>query len=165
MEIGGITIPDTRPVFLTALAIHVAAGLTGVVAGALAASARKRPGRHPRAGTVYLWGLGTVFVTATVMAALRWQHSWHLFVIATVAASLGTTGFVARRRLVRHWMVWHGAAMGMSYVMLLTGFYVDNGARLPLWNRLPSFTYWLLPSAIGIPLIVIALVRNLRPQR
>ena len=44
----GIEVPDDRPVFLATLAVHIAAGLTCAVAGALAASARKRPGRHPR---------------------------------------------------------------------------------------------------------------------
>jgi hypothetical protein len=43
----GIEVPDDRPVFLAALAVHVAAGLTCVVSGALAATARKRPGRQP----------------------------------------------------------------------------------------------------------------------
>jgi hypothetical protein len=27
---------------------------------------------------------------------------------------------------------------------VLTGFYVDNGPFLPLWNRLPYIAYWLL---------------------
>jgi hypothetical protein len=34
LEIAGIQIPDARPVFLAALGVHVAAGLTGVIAGA-----------------------------------------------------------------------------------------------------------------------------------
>jgi hypothetical protein len=49
--------------------------------------------------------------------------------------------------------------MGGSYIALLTGFYVDNGPFLPLWDRLPHLTYWLLPSLIGIPLIWLALRR------
>lgn len=43
--------------------------------------------------------------------------------------------------------------MGGSYITLLTGFYVDNGPFLPLWNRLPHLTYWLLATIIGVPLI------------
>ena len=49
--------------------------------------------------------------------------------------------------------------MGGSYIALLTGFYVDNGPFLPLWDRLPHITYWLLPSLVGIPLIWLALRR------
>jgi hypothetical protein len=43
--------------------------------------------------------------------------------------------------------------MGGSYIALLTAVYVDNGPFLPLWNRLPHWTYWLLPAIIGMPLI------------
>ena len=54
IEIDGLQIPDAGGLFLTALTVHVLAGAVCVVSGALAAFARKRPGRHPRAGTVYL---------------------------------------------------------------------------------------------------------------
>ena len=47
IDILGIEVPDDRPVFPATLAVHVTAGLTCVVSGALAATARKRPGRHP----------------------------------------------------------------------------------------------------------------------
>jgi hypothetical protein len=50
--------------------------------------------------------------------------------------------------------------MGLSYIALLTGFYLDNGPHLPLWDRLPSWTYWALPSMVGIPLIIHAIWRR-----
>jgi hypothetical protein len=50
--------------------------------------------------------------------------------------------------------------MAGSYITLLTGFYVDNGPQLPLWDRLPHLTYWLLPTALGAPLTWRALARN-----
>src|SRR5258706_3457657 len=146
--------------FFAALAPHIAAGATAVVAGGLATTARKRHGRHPRAGTVYLYAISLVFVTATVMAALRWSRDWHLFVIATIAFGLAALGWWMRRRRPRWWMIWHGAAMAGSYVALFTVFYVDNGPQLPLWTRLPHLLYWLLPAAVGIPLTWRALVRN-----
>jgi hypothetical protein len=34
--------------------------------------------------------------------------------------------------------------MGLSYILLLTVFYVDNGKSLPLWKELSPITYWLL---------------------
>lgn len=158
-EIFGLPIPDAGPVFAAALAMHIAAGLTAVVAGALAATARKRPGRHPRTGWVYLWALGAVFVTATVMAAIRWREDAHLFAIALVAFTLGLTGWRARRRQLPGWFRWHAICMGGSYIALLTGFYVDNGPFLPLWNRLPHLAYWILPTLVGAPLIWWALRR------
>jgi hypothetical protein len=158
--IVGLHIPDGKPVLLAALAVHVAAGATCVLAGILAATAGKRAGRHPRAGTVYLYGIAVVFATAAVIAIPRWRHDWHLFLIATAAFALAASGWWVRRRRPRRWMAWHGSAMAGSYIALFTGFYVDNGPELPLWDRLPHLTYWLLPAAMGIPLTWWALVRN-----
>ena len=160
IDIGGIEVPDNRPVFLAALAVHVLAGLVSVVAGARAALARKQPGWHPRAGRVYLAGISGIFATATVLAALRWREDRHLFGIAVVALGLAATGLAARRRAWPRWPLWHGLAMGGSYITLLTGFYVDNGPQLPLIDDLPHVLYWVVPAAVGIPVIVVALVRN-----
>jgi hypothetical protein len=167
-NIGGLQVPDAGPVFFAALVVHVAAATMCVVSGALAATARKRPGRHPRAGTVYLYGIAVVFVSATVMAVIRWRHDAYLFAIAVVAFTLAVLGWQARRRRPRRWMALHGTMMAGSYIALLTGFYVDNGAQLPLWDRLPHLAYWLLPAAFGAPLTWWALARNgalTRPQR
>jgi hypothetical protein len=160
LKILGLAVPAGGPVFFTALAAHVVAGTTSVIAGALAATAHKRPGRHPRAGHVYLWGIAVVFVTATAMAVIRWHEDRHLFVIATVAFGLAMVGFRARRLRRPGWLRSHAIGMGGSYVALLTGFYVDNGPQLPLWNRLPHWTYWVLPAAVGVPLIWRALHRS-----
>jgi hypothetical protein len=42
---------------------------------------------------------------------------------------------------------------------LLTAFYVDNAKSLPVWKSLPHVAYWLLPSAVGLPIIPRALAR------
>jgi hypothetical protein len=156
----GLEIPDAGPVFAAALVVHVLAGLTCVVAGALAATAPKRAGRHPVAGTVYYRGLAVVFGSATVLAAIRWAEDWHLFLIGAVAFTAGTVGYLARRRRWRHWVRIHIPGMGVSYIALLTAFYVDNGPHLPLWNRLPALAFWVGPSLVGVPLIVAALARR-----
>jgi hypothetical protein len=158
-EIFGLPIPDAGPVFATALAVHIASGLIAVVAGAVAATAKKRRGRHPRAGRTYLWALGGIFTTATILAAIRWHEDAHLIPIALVAFGLGLYGYQARRRHRPGWPPHHAIGMGGSYIALLTGFYVDNGPFLPLWNQLPHWTYWLIPSLVGIPLIRRALHR------
>jgi hypothetical protein len=139
-EIFGLPIPDAGPIFAAALVIHILSGLTAVIAGALAATARKRAGRHPRAGRVYLWALGGIFATATIMAAIRWHEDAHLFAIAAIAFSLGLYGYRARRQHRPGWPPHHVIGMGGSYIALLTGFYVDNGPFLPLWDRLPHLT-------------------------
>ncbi|MGH3327008.1 MAG: hypothetical protein ACRDPT_04280 [Streptomycetales bacterium] len=156
----GIEVPDTRPVFLAVLLVHVLAGGTAVVSGAVAARARKRPGRHPRSGRVYLWALGVVFATAAALTVLRWPHNIHLLVLGTLAFAAGGGGWLARRGRRPGWVRRHILGMGTSYVVLLTAFYVDNGPRLPLWNLLPDWAFWILPAAVGTPVITRALARH-----
>jgi len=143
ITIFGLEIPAAGPVFSVALIAHVLAGLTCVVTGALAASAPKRAGHHPRSGTIYYRGLAVV--------------------IGTVAFTAGTVGYLARRRRWRGWLTAYVVGMGVSYVAMLTAFYVDNGPQLPLWNRLPGLAFWVGPSLIGVPLIMRALARY-RPK-
>src|SRR5262249_29623870 len=56
----GIPIPSSSPFFLATVGVHVAAGLTCVIAGVVAMLSSKRVGRHPSAGTVYYWSLVVV---------------------------------------------------------------------------------------------------------
>src|SRR6478609_5988 len=160
IEIDGLLIPDAGEVFLAALAVHVLAGVVCVVSGALAAFARKRPGRHPRAGTVYVCGLLVLVSTAGVLSIVRWPHDTYLLLIAGLTAAYGGAGWWIGRRRHDGWMRWHAMAMAASYVTLLTGFYVDNGPQLPLWDRLPTVAFWVLPALVGVPLTWRALVRN-----
>jgi len=164
-DLLGLPIPDAGPVFTAALTIHVATALTAVVSGALAATAHKGSGRHPRAGRVYLWALSGTAASATIMAATRWQHDAHLFVMGALASVLGWYGYRVRRRHRPGWPLGHGVGMAGSYVVLVTAFYVDNGPFLPVWSRLPHVSYWLLPSIVGIPATWIALRRYTRRPR
>jgi len=63
-------------------------------------------------------------------------------------------------RLGGGWLRVHIGGMAISYILLLTAFYVDNGPNLPLWRSLPSLAYWLLPSLVGLPLMIWALRRH-----
>jgi hypothetical protein len=140
--------------FAALLVVHVPAGLVSGVAGAVAALSRKQPGRHPRLGTVYYWALAVVFVTATGMAALRWTEDRHLFVLGALSFGVASVGYLARRVRWRGWTSFHVIGMSLSYIVLLTAFYVDNGPHLPVWDRLPAIAYWTLPSLVGLPLLV-----------
>jgi hypothetical protein len=157
VRILGDQVGSTAPVFLAFLAVHVLAGLTAVVTGAVAALVRKGSPRHIRAGRWYYLAITVVFVTATVLAALRWRQDYYLFIIGAVAFTAATIGYQHRRRH-RPGDTGHIAGMGTAYVAMLTAFYVDNGPHLPLWDRLPAFMFWLLPSAIGAPIIARAII-------
>jgi cobalamin synthase len=156
-RILGDQVGSTAPVFLAFLAVHVLAGLTAVVTGAVAALVRKGSPRHIRAGRWYHLAITVVFVTATVLAALRWRQDYYLFIIGAVAFTAATIGYQHRRRH-RPGDTGHIAGMGIAYVAMLTAFYVDNGPHLPLWDRLPAFMFWLLPTAIGAPIIARAII-------
>jgi len=149
--------------FAVLLAVHVVAGLTCVVAGAVAMRSPKRPGRHPRFGDIYYWSLSVVFVTATGMAAMRWEHDSYLFVLGSVSFGLASMGLTARRIHWQGWRVVHVPGMSLSYVALLTAFYVDNGPHLPLYDRLPGIVFWVGPTLVALPLLVRALARHTRP--
>jgi hypothetical protein len=159
-QVFGLPIPDAGALFDVALACHIAAGLTCVVTGAMAATAPKRPGRHPTAGRIFFWSLAVVFASSTTMALLRFTQDWHLLLIGTVTFSAASLGYLARRRRRPGWQRIHIPAMGGAYIALFTGFYVDNGPHLPLWDRLPTLAYWTLPSLVGVPLILRALARR-----
>lgn len=129
----GIPIPSSSGVFLTLVAVHVAAGLVCAVVGAVAMLSPKREGRHP---TTHLFGLGILSFGA------------------------GAIGRTARRGQRPGWLRIHIAGMGLSYILLLTAFYVDNGPSLPLWRSLPALAYWLGPGIVGLPILARALLRH-----
>jgi hypothetical protein len=165
ISLAGIPIPSREPWFLAIVGVHVLAGILAVVAGATAMLSPKAPGRHPRAGTVYFWALVTVCVSMSALAVARWPIDNHLVVLGVLALGSATIGRAAHRRLWRGWVRVHISLMGLSYVLMLTAFYVDNGPHLPLWNRLPPLAFWLLPTLVGLPLIVRALRRPLLLQQ
>lgn len=156
----GIPIPSTSPTFLAVVAFHVLVGVVCVVAGAVAMLSAKRSGRHPTFGTIYYWGLVMVFVSATSLSVVRWAEDYHLFILGLLALIAASLGRSARRRRWPGWVRLHITGMGVSYILLLTAFYVDNGKSLPLWRELPPIAYWLLPAAVGLPLIAYALIRH-----
>lgn len=158
--IAGIPIPSSSPLFLAGVGVHVAFGLVAVAAGAAAMLSPKRPGRHPRCGTIYFWSLAGLAATAGGLAAVRWTEDRALFLLAVIAFGAAVVGRMARRRLWQGWVGHHITGMGVSYIAMLTAFYVDNGRNLPLWRDLPAIAYWIGPSLVGGPLIAIALARH-----
>ncbi len=165
INVAGLEILSDSPIFLAALGVHVLAGLFCVGAGVSAMLSRKRPGRHPRFGTIYYYCLSVVFASATILSVMRWAEDYHLFILGTLSFATASLGRMALRRRWRNRIRSHISCMGLSYILLLTAFYVDNGKNLPLWNQLPPIAFWLLPGAVGTPFIVRALLRHPLAQR
>lgn len=158
--VAGLKISSRDPLFLATVGLHVLLGLTCTITGLIAMLSPKRKGWHPRFGSIYFWCLTGVFATVSALAAVRWSEDVHLFILGTLAFAAAYLGRRARRKRWHGWVKLHITGMGSSYVLLLTAFYVDNGKSLPLWRDLPQIAFWLIPAAIGVPLILRALWRH-----
>ena len=154
----GLPLPSTDPVFLAIVGVHVLFGIAALITGAGAMLSRKGRGRHSTLGTVYFWCLFGVFVTASVLSFMRWAENYHLFTLGALSFAFAYFGRAALRR--RQSLGLHLSSMGMSYILALTAFYVDNGKNLPLWKELPEIAFWFLPGVIGGPLILYAMFRH-----
>lgn len=155
-SVAGIPLPSSAPWFLMTIALHVTAGLVAVVAGIIAMLARKTAGRHPRAGSVYFWSLVIVSLTMSVIVIDRWPVDNALGLLGVISLGTAFVGRRARRREMPGWECVHIPSMALSYIALLTAFYVDNGPNLPFWNRFSTLELWLFPSIIGLPVLAIA---------
>lgn len=121
---------------------------------------KKQRGIHTKAGKTYFGGLWVVFMTATIVAFVRWEHDYHLFLLGVVSFF---AAFIARKAVLRKWAKWsviHISGMALSYIFLVIAFYVDNGRFLPFWKDLDPVFYWLLPLIIGLPLTIWSLLTN-----
>lgn len=126
------------------LVIHVLAGTAGLALGALALTATKRRGRHTRAGLAYQVVLVALTLSSVGLAALAWERLWWLAAIAVATEAAALAGLWVRRRRFAGWAPWHVRLMCGSYLSLVTALLVVN------WG---SPLAWVLPTAIGTPLI------------
>ncbi len=154
--------------FFLPLVVHALAGLTTGVTGVVAFRAPKRRGRHHRWGTYYLWAYTVVFFTATILSVQRWAADAYLFFLALTGYGFALAGYGARRFrrepwlmrwLGKQWVVAHIVGGIGSYIVLWTAFYVDNAHLIPGLNQLPPLTFWVLPTLIGIPFIIVSISR------
>jgi hypothetical protein len=156
----GIPIPSTDPVFLAIVGVHVLIGLVAVITGAVAMMSKKGRGRHSNFGTIYFWCLFGGFITMSALSFMRWAQDYHLFILGALSFASALFGRSAVRR---HWSQWprlHLTGMGVSYILMLTAFFVDNGKNLPLWKELPEIAFWFLPGVVGVPILVYAPFRH-----
>ena len=128
----------------------------------------KRRGRHPKWGGRYLWAYTVVFLTAIILSVRDFPTDAYLVVLATLGYGFALSGYAARRfrqepivrRVVgKQWVIAHIVGMIGSYVVLWTAFYVDNAHLIPGLKELPTLTFWVLPSLIAFPFLVVSLSR------
>ncbi len=131
-----------------------------VVVGVLAMTARKGSPRHTRFGTWYFRALCGVAATMAGLAAMRWSEDAVLFLLGALSLASAWVGRWIARRKPPQWPRLHLCLMALSYVLLVTAFYVDNGRFLPFWRTLPPLALWLGPGAVAAPFVVNALLRH-----
>jgi hypothetical protein len=154
--------------FFLPLVVHALAALTTGVTGVITFSRPKRRGRHPKWGGRYLWAYTVVFLTAIILSVRDLPTDAYLVVLATLGYGFALSGYAARRfrqepivrRVVgKQWVIAHIVGMIGSYVVLWTAFYVDNAHLIPGLKELPTLTFWVLPSLIALPFLVVSLSR------
>jgi len=154
--------------FFLPLVVHALAALTAGVTGVIAFNRPKRRGRHPKWGGRYLWAYSVMFLTAIILSVQRWPTDAYLVGLATLGSGLALGGYAARRfrqesmvrRVVgKQWVVAHIVGMIGSYTVLWTAFFVDNAHLIPGLKELPALTFWVLPTAVAFPFLVLSLSR------
>jgi len=138
------------------VSVHIPAGLIALIAGIVAMLSRKGARWHRRAGDTYLIAIAVIAATAAGLVATRGPQFNHLLVLAALAAAFAYGGYFIRGSN----QGLHIAAMGLSYVVMVTAFYVDNGPKLPFWNQFPATVFWIGPAVIGLPIIIRAMWRR-----
>ena len=154
--------------FFLPLVVHALAALTTGVTGVITFSRPKRPGHHPKWGGRYLWAYTMVFLTAIILSVQHWPTDAYLVILATIGYGFALAGYgarrfrqkpVMRRMLGKQWIVAHIVGMIGSYVVLWTAFYVDNAHLFPGLKELPTLTFWVLPTVIALPFLMVSLSR------
>ena len=106
--------------FAALLVVHIAAGLTAVVAGATAMLSPKRSGRDPKAGRTYYTALCVLCATAVGMAAMHWPEDGYLVALGSLSLAAASLAYLARHYRWQGWIRLHILGMGTSYILLLT---------------------------------------------
>ena len=154
--------------FFIPLVMHALAALTTGVTGVITFSRPIDSVRHPKWGERYLWAYTIVFLTAIILSVQHWPTDAYLVILATIGYGFALAGYGARRFrqklmvrriLGKQWISAHIVSMIGSYVVLWTAFYVDNAHLFPGLKELPTLTFWVLPTMIALPFLVVSLSR------
>ena len=136
-----------RTVFL---ALHIASGTVAMVLGplALVAAARRHSSRE-LALAAYVGSVFATCLTAVVLSLLDWSRLWWIVPLGVLSFALALVGYVAVRRGWPRWVGAHG--LGGSYIALVTALLVVSAGDI---STTAEIIAWIVPAAVGVPLIV-----------
>jgi hypothetical protein len=150
----GIPVPSTDPAFLVLVVAHIVISFVAVASGLLAMLSEKTSRKHRINGRIYFLSITTSFITIMTLSLMRWSENTPLLIIGVLTFALTFVGRQLSKIKSNGWTRLHTICMGLSYVLLLTGFYVDNGKNLPFWRMFPIWFFYFFPPLVGIPIII-----------
>ena len=133
------------------LTVHISSGTLGLLTGPLAMLVPKRRGWHPRIGRIYLICMALICASAIGLTIMQ-PALWWLGVIAAATWVAALAGWQVRRSRPPGWLPWHISLLCGSYISLVTALFVVN-------LGVHAFIAWVLPTAVGSPLIARAAYR------
>jgi hypothetical protein len=156
----GIPVPSTNKVFLGFVIVHILISIMAVLSGVLAMLLEKRKGKHTYYGRIYFWSIVSSFPIVVILSIMRWPYNVHLLSIGILTITVTFAGYKMAKAQPKDWQRLHTICMGSSYILLLTGFYVDNGKNLPFWRLFPQWFFWVFPAFVGIPIVLYVLRKH-----
>lgn len=159
-DLFGIPVPSTNRVFLGFVIVHILISIVAVLSGVMAMILQKGKGKHRYYGRIYFWSILAAFPTVVILSIMRWPQNIHLLSVGVLTAAFTLIGYKVAKTNPRNWPRVHTICMGCSYILLLTGFYVDNGKNLPFWKLFPQWFFWAFPAFVGIPIILYVLKKH-----
>jgi hypothetical protein len=133
---------------------HVTLGAAGLILGPVAMIARKGRGPHTFAGEAYHWIMLGICLSAGILAVLDWGRIWWFGPIAAGSYAFALLGYVAAKRRWKGWLHAHVAGQGGSYIAIVTAVLVVNWESITGVRAVEAPWVWVLPTAIGTPIIV-----------
>ena len=147
---------------------HAAAGIAAFALGAFALRARKRRGRHTRAGDAYFWVMVPLLVSGIAIGAGDPAISPFEIAVIPTGGPLLLGYWAGKRRprkfLGQSWLTLHIAGMGGSFIGVVTA-----GAFQSVYPLLPDHALTMtatfaLPALVGTALIVRATNKRAQPR-
>ena len=132
------------------LALHIAAGVTGLMLGPPAIRVALHGGRRALVTAGYVAAVTLLTASAVVLAVMRWHALWPFALIAVATQSAVIGSWLVARRRSAGWLSWYVRLLCGSYVALVTAVLVVS------WG---SPLAWVLPSVVGSALVERAAAR------
>lgn len=137
-DLFGLPLPSDDRGFVIVIIVHILLSFAAVLFGLVTMLKDKNSPAHSRFGKLYYWTIIAAFVTVIILTVIRWPHNNHLLLIGTTTTVLVFAGRKTAQNKRPKWARLHTICMGCSYILLITGFYVDNGEHLPFWRQFRS---------------------------